>query len=117
MSERTSRRAEQRDRRHWAVRVQPICPIENKLLPLHLLDGEGEQKIHDAQAGYESAGTMWPPLYAGTNFVLQAAGWLEGGLIAGYEKFILDLEIYGIMAKMADGIKLDEEEFAFATMN
>ncbi|MBI1294037.1 trimethylamine methyltransferase [bacterium] len=69
--------------------------------------------LPDAQAGYESAGTMWPTMQAGTNFVLHAAGWLEGGLIAGYEKFVLDLEICGMMAKMAPGIKIDEDEFAW----
>ena len=69
--------------------------------------------VADAQAGYESAGTMWPTLHAGTNFVLHAAGWLEGGLIAGYEKFILDLEVCGIMQRMAGGIDLDEEQFAW----
>jgi trimethylamine---corrinoid protein Co-methyltransferase len=69
--------------------------------------------VPDAQAGYESAGTMWPTMHAGTNFVLHAAGWLEGGLIAGYEKFILDLEVCGIMQKLAGGIKLDEEQFAW----
>ncbi len=69
--------------------------------------------VADAQAGYESAGTMWPTIHAGTNFVLHAAGWLEGGLIAGYEKFILDLEICGQMQRMAGGIDLDEEQFAW----
>ena len=69
--------------------------------------------VADAQAGYESAGTMWPTIHAGTNFVLHAAGWLEGGLIAGYEKFILDLEVCGIMQRMAGGIDLDEEQFAW----
>lgn len=69
--------------------------------------------VADAQAGYESAGTMWPTIHAGTNFVLHAAGWLEGGLIAGYEKFILDLEICGQMQRLAGGISLDEEQFAW----
>lgn len=69
--------------------------------------------LADAQAGYESAGTMWPTIHAGTNFVLHAAGWLEGGLIAGYEKFILDLEICGMMQTLAGGISLDEEQFAW----
>lgn len=69
--------------------------------------------VADAQAGYESAGTMWPTIHAGTNFVLHAAGWLEGGLIAGYEKFILDLEVCGMMQRMAGGISLDEEQFAW----
>jgi trimethylamine--corrinoid protein Co-methyltransferase len=70
-------------------------------------------RIPDAQAGYESAGTMWPTVQAGTNFVLHAAGWLEGGLIAGYEKFVLDLEVCGMMARFVAGIGLTEEDFAW----
>jgi trimethylamine--corrinoid protein Co-methyltransferase len=50
---------------------------------------------------------------AGTNFVLHAAGWLEGGLIAGYEKFVLDLEVCGMMARFVEGIGLTEEDFAW----
>ena len=70
-------------------------------------------RIPDAQAGYESASTMWPTVQAGVNFVLHAAGWLEGGLIAGYEKFILDLEMCGMMARFVEGIGLTEEDFAW----
>lgn len=70
-------------------------------------------RIPDAQAGYESAGTMWPTVQAGTNFVLHAAGWLEGGLIAGYEKFVLDLEMCGILARYVNGIGLTDEDFAW----
>ncbi len=66
----------------------------------------------DYQAGYESASTFWPTVQAGTNFVLHAAGWLEGGLISGYEKFILDSESLGMMANYQRGIELDEESFA-----
>jgi trimethylamine--corrinoid protein Co-methyltransferase len=67
----------------------------------------------DAQAGYESAGTMWPTVQAGVNFVLHAAGWLEGGLIAGYEKFVLDLEVCGMMARFVKGVGLSDEDFAW----
>ena len=70
-------------------------------------------RIPDAQAGYESASTMWPTVQAGVNFILHAAGWLEGGLIAGYEKFILDLEICGMMIRLVEGIGLTEEDFAW----
>ena len=49
-------------------------------------------KIPDAQAAYESAQTLLPTLLAGTNFVLHAAGWLEGGLASGYEKFVMDAD-------------------------
>ena len=58
-------------------------------------------RIPDAQAGYESSGTIWPTVQAGTHFVLHGAGWLEGGLIAGYEKFVLDLEMLGIVAGLS----------------
>ena len=45
-------------------------------------------RIPDAQAGYESASTIWPTVQGCTNFILHAAGWLEGGLTSGYEKLI-----------------------------
>ena len=49
-------------------------------------------KVPDYQAAYESAATFLPTILAGTNFVLHTAGWLEGGLTMGYEKFILDAD-------------------------
>jgi trimethylamine--corrinoid protein Co-methyltransferase len=70
-------------------------------------------RIPDAQAGYESSGTMWPTVQSGTNFVLHAAGWLEGGLIAGYEKFVLDLEVCGMVARFSQGIDFGPDEFAW----
>lgn len=63
-------------------------------------------KLPDAQAAYESAATLIPTLMAGTNFVLHAAGWLEGGLAIGYEKFILDDDQLGMMATFAKGLDL-----------
>ena len=65
-------------------------------------------KVPDAQAAYESAATFWPTILAGVNFVLHAAGWLEGGLAVGYEKFILDLDQCGMAAVFAKGIDLSE---------
>jgi trimethylamine--corrinoid protein Co-methyltransferase len=63
-------------------------------------------KIPDAQAAYESAQTLLPTLFAGANFVLHAAGWLEGGLSASYEKFVLDFDQLGAMHALAKGIDL-----------
>jgi trimethylamine--corrinoid protein Co-methyltransferase len=45
---------------------------------------------------------------AGVNFVLHAAGWLEGGLAVGYEKFVLDADQLGMMATLAKGLDLSE---------
>ena len=60
-------------------------------------------KIADAQAAYESANTMQPTMLAGVNFVLHAAGWLEGGLAMGYEKFVLDADQLGMWHAFARG--------------
>ena len=65
-------------------------------------------KLPDAQAAYESANTLMPTLLAGTNFVLHAAGWMEGGLASSYEKFIMDVDQLGAMHVMAKGIDLSE---------
>jgi trimethylamine--corrinoid protein Co-methyltransferase len=65
-------------------------------------------KIADAQAAYESAQTLLPTLQAGTNFVLHGAGWLEGGLSAGYEKFVMDADQLGMMQTLAKGVDLSE---------
>lgn len=63
-------------------------------------------KLPDAQAGYESASTLLPTLMAGTNFVLHAAGWLEGGLAIGYEKFVIDEDQLTFMARFAEGLDM-----------
>ncbi len=69
-------------------------------------------KIPDAQAAYESAMAMLPAIYARTNFIVHAAGWLEGGLVAGYEKFVLDCELLGMFHKYLEGVDLSEEAMA-----
>jgi trimethylamine--corrinoid protein Co-methyltransferase len=65
-------------------------------------------KIADAQAAYESSATFIPTILAGVNFVLHAAGWLEGGLAVGYEKFILDADQCGMAAVFVKGIDMTE---------
>ncbi len=65
-------------------------------------------KLPDAQAAYESAATLIPTIMAGVNFVLHAAGWLEGGLAIGYEKFILDEDQLGMMAVFVNGVDLSD---------
>ena len=69
-------------------------------------------KVPDAQAAYESAQTLLPTLQAGTNFVLHAAGWMEGGLSASYEKFVMDFDQLGMMHTLARGMDLSEESQA-----
>jgi len=65
-------------------------------------------KIPDAQAAYESANTLNSTMLAGTNFVLHAAGWLEGGLASCYEKFMMDIDQLGMSQTFAAGVDLSE---------
>ncbi len=63
-------------------------------------------KIPDAQAAYESANTLQPTMLGGVHFVLHAAGWLEGGLSIGYEKFVLDDDQLGMMTTFVRGVDM-----------
>jgi trimethylamine--corrinoid protein Co-methyltransferase len=65
-------------------------------------------KISDAQAAYESVNTLNSTILAGTNFVLHAAGWLEGGLSSGYDKFMMDIDQLGMQQKFCEGVDLSE---------
>ena len=65
-------------------------------------------KLPDAQAAYESAMTLLPTVQAGANFVLHAAGWIEGGLSASYEKFVMDCDQLGAMHVLAKGFDLSD---------
>ncbi len=65
-------------------------------------------KIEDAQSAYESAHTIGPALLGGVNFVLHAAGWLEGGLVSSYEKFVMDCDQLAAQQKMAAGVDVSE---------
>lgn len=65
-------------------------------------------KLPDAQAAYESAATLQPTVMAGANFVLHAAGWMEGGLAVGYEKFMLDADQLGMMMKLGQGLDMSD---------
>jgi trimethylamine--corrinoid protein Co-methyltransferase len=65
-------------------------------------------KIPDAQAAFESANTLQTSMLAGVHFMLHTAGWLEGGLTMGYEKFILDADQAGMIAAFASGLDTSE---------
>jgi trimethylamine---corrinoid protein Co-methyltransferase len=70
-------------------------------------------QVPDAQAGYEALMTLLPTFLAGTNWVMHSAGWLEGGLVAGYEKFIVDVELVQMMQQQFTPMEIDEAALAF----
>ncbi|MDX6358703.1 MAG: trimethylamine---corrinoid protein Co-methyltransferase [Nocardioidaceae bacterium] len=82
-------------------------------LPFRTGGGLTSSQTSDAQAGYEALMTMMPTFLAGANWVMHSAGWLEGGLVAGYEKFILDVEILQMMQAEFTPLEIDEESLAF----
>ncbi len=65
-------------------------------------------KLPDAQAAYEAANTLVTSALAGVNFMLHTAGWLEGGLVMGYEKFIMDADQASMLAVFLAGVDLSE---------
>jgi trimethylamine--corrinoid protein Co-methyltransferase len=65
----------------------------------------------DGQAMQDSTGAMWSTLLSGAHQVWHAAGWLEGGLVMSYEKFIMDVDHCGAMLKLLQGFEVDDEAF------
>ncbi|MEL7202612.1 MAG: trimethylamine methyltransferase family protein [Pseudomonadota bacterium] len=82
-------------------------------LPLRCGGSLTASKIEDAQSAYESADSMHSTMLAGANFVLHAAGWLEGGLCTGFEKLIMDADRLGSYQKVL-GQGLDTSDNALA---
>ncbi len=69
-------------------------------------------KLADAQAMMESTNAMNCGVMAGANFIFQAAGWLESGLTIGYEKFLIDAEQCGALARVITGLSIDDDQLA-----
>lgn len=65
-------------------------------------------KLPDAQAAYETAHTHNAALLGGVNFMLHSCGWLEGGLVSSFEKFVMDADQLGILHHLAKGVAYDE---------
>lgn len=61
-------------------------------LPLRS-SGVCASNVPDGQSMWETSNSLWAAVQSGTNMVYHAAGWLEGGLIASLEKFVLDCEV------------------------
>ncbi len=82
-------------------------------LPFRTGGGLTSSQVPDAQAGYEALMTLLPTFLAGANWVMHSAGWLEGGLVAGYEKFIVDIELLQMMHAEFTPLEINEDSLAF----
>lgn len=70
----------------------------------------------DLQAAYETTMATWGAVTGGGNLIYHAAGWLEGGLTASFEKLILDVEILQNMMEILRPIDFSEDELGFETI-
>lgn len=77
-------------------------------LPYRSAGSFNGSKLPDAQAGYETANSLNAGLLAGVNFMLHSCGWLEGGLVSSFEKFVMDADQLGALHKFAAGVSHDE---------
>ncbi|MFZ5709378.1 MAG: trimethylamine methyltransferase family protein [Pseudomonadota bacterium] len=73
-------------------------------------------KLPDAQAAYESANSLNMGLLSGVNFMLHACGWLEGGLVSSFEKFVMDADQLGVLHGLARGVDVTENGQAMDAM-
>jgi len=82
-------------------------------LPVRSGGGLTSSQVPDAQAAYEGLMTMLPTFLAGINWVMHTAGWLDGGLVSSYEKFVIDVQILEVLQKEFTPIEFTEESLAF----
>jgi len=66
----------------------------------------------DAQAAWESQMSLWGAVMGHANIIKHAAGWLEGGLCASFEKFIIDIDMLQMMAETLQPIEVNESTMA-----
>jgi trimethylamine--corrinoid protein Co-methyltransferase len=63
----------------------------------------------DAQAAYESVFSLWGAIMGGGNLILHSFGWMEGGLVASYEKFLLDVDLVQMVSEFLNPLDLGED--------
>jgi trimethylamine--corrinoid protein Co-methyltransferase len=81
-------------------------------LPYRTSNANGSNTV-DLQAAYETGMATWGAVMGGANLIYHAAGWLEGGLCASYEKLILDVEILQNMMEFLRPIEFSEDDLGF----
>jgi trimethylamine--corrinoid protein Co-methyltransferase len=70
----------------------------------------------DAQAAYESQMSIWGAVMGHVNIMLHGAGWLEGGLVASFEKMIIDADMLQMIAEVLRPIEVTDAEIGIEAM-
>ena len=85
-------------------------------VPLHTVGALSASKLPDAQSQQEGTWGLMMALFAGANVINHATGWLEGGLVTGFEKTIIDADLCGKLCRFFEGIDLSENAQAMAAI-
>jgi trimethylamine--corrinoid protein Co-methyltransferase len=70
----------------------------------------------DAQSAYESEMSLWGAVMGHANRIAHGGGWLEGGLVASFEKLIIDVEMMQMMAEFVEPLVVNDETLAIGAM-
>lgn len=81
-------------------------------LPLRCSGNFTTSKLPDAHAMTEGTMSMLAAVHCGANFILHAAGFLDGLLSMSYEKFVLDTDLCGALHTYLDGVPVDDNQLA-----
>ena len=63
----------------------------------------------DAQAAYESVFSLWGAIMGGGNLIIHSAGWMEGGLVAGFEKYALDIDLIQMVSEFLEPLEMTQD--------
>jgi len=85
-------------------------------VPLHSVGALSASKLPDGQSQQEATWGLMMALFAGVNVVNHATGWLEGGLVTGFEKTMMDADLCGKLMRFFEGIDLSENAQAMAAI-
>ena len=70
----------------------------------------------DAQSAYESEMSLWGAVMGHANMIIHGGGWLEGGLVASFEKLIIDVEMMQMMAEFVEPLAVNDQTLAIDAM-
>ncbi len=70
----------------------------------------------DAQSAYESVFSLWGAVNGHAHILLHAAGWMEGGLTASFEKFVMDADLLQMVSEYLMPIAINDEECGIEAM-
>lgn len=86
-------------------------------VPYRCGGSSSSSKILDVQAGWEGTLYMMFSMLAGVNLMIHATGTLESGLVANFDKFVLDCDILGAAARMMTEVSVTDDDLAIDTIN